>query len=99
MKKSKQSSLKSSVDLVMERLARKEGSLRPLSDEQKSALAEVDRTVKAGIAESEIMYQKKIAAVQDDPVKVDELKNQQCSEINKIKAKGEEKKERIRDRG
>ena len=68
-----------------------------LSDEQKSAIAEVDRVVKAGIAENEIMYQKKISAVPDDPVKINELKNEQFSEISKIKADGEKKKGHIRN--
>jgi len=89
-------SLKSAVDLAMERLAQRAGAPARLSDAQKSALAEVDRKTRAKLAEMEILGSDRLAKAGEDPEKVEPLKAGQRAEIEKIKTRAEEEKERIR---
>ena len=89
-------SLKSALDLAMERLAQRDGALAKLTDAQKAALAEVDRKTKAKLAEREILGSDHLAQAGDDPEKVDPIKAQRRSEIEKIKTRAQEEKERIR---
>ena len=94
--KSTGKSLKSALDLAMERLEVRDGTLAKLTDAQKAALAEVDRKTKAKLAEREILGSDRLAQAGDDPAKVDPIKAGQRAEIEKIKARAEEEKERIR---
>ena len=89
-------SLKSSFDLAMERLAQRDGKVARLSDAQKSALAEVERKTKAKLAELEILGSDRLAKAGEDPEKIEPIKDQQRAEIEKIKTRAEEEKERIR---
>jgi len=60
---------KSAIELAMERLRRKDREAgiedRPVSDEQKSALAEVRRVYEAKLAEREILHKSKLRAAAD----------------------------------
>lgn len=89
-------SLKSALDLAMERLAQRDGTLARLSAAQKAALAEVDRKTKAKLAEREILGSDRLAKAGEDPEKIEPIKAEQRAEIGKIKARAEEEKERIR---
>lgn len=89
-------SLKSALDLAMERLAQRDGAPVKLTDAQKAALAEVDRKTKAKQAELEILGSDRLTKAGDDPDKVESVKAEQRAEIEKIKARAEEEKERIR---
>lgn len=89
-------SLKSALDLAMERLAQRDGTLAKLTDAQKAALAEVDRKTKAKLAEREILGSDQLAKLGADPEKVELIKAGQRAEIEKIKARAEDEKERIR---
>lgn len=89
-------SLKSSLDLAMERLAQRDGAPTKLTDVQKAALAEVDRKTKAKLAEREILGSDHLAQAGDDPEKIEPIKAAQRAEIEKIKTRAEEEKERIR---
>ena len=93
----KKSSLKSSFDLAMERLAGREGQGKSLSDQQKKAIAEAERKAKAKVAELEIMLKSRLAQAGDDLEKAEKIKNNHQQEIAKIRAKAEEEKERIRN--
>ena len=88
--------LKSALDLAMERLAERDGAPARLDDAQKAALAEVDRKTKAKLAEREILGSDQLAKAGDDPEKVEPIKAIQRAEIEKIKTRAEEEKERIR---
>ena len=90
------SSLKSSYDLAMERLAAREGRGRTITDRQKQALAEAENKAKAGIAELEIMLASRLAGAGEDPEKVAEIRAIHQREVEKIRAKAEEEKEGIR---
>jgi len=94
--KSTDKSLKSALDLAMERLAQRDGALAKLTDVQKAALAEVDRKTRAKLAEREILGSDQLAKAGDDPEKVEPIKAVQRAEIKKIKTRAEEEKERIR---
>ena len=94
--KSTEKSLKSALDLAMERLAQRDGAPAKLTDAQKAALAEVDRKTKAKLAEREILGSDRLAQAGEDPEKVEPIKAAQRAEIEKIKTRAEEEKERIR---
>ena len=94
--KSTDKSLKSALDLAMERLAQRDGAPAKLTDAQKAALAEVDRKTKAKLAEWEILGSDRLAQAGDDPEKIEPIKAEQRAEIEKIKTRAEEEKERIR---
>lgn len=93
----KKSSLKSSFDLAMERLAGREGQGKSLSDQQKKAIAEAGRKAKAKVAELEIMLKLRLAQAGDDMEKAEKIKSNHQQEIAKIREKAEEEKERIRN--
>ena len=59
--KSTDKSLKSALDLAMERLAQRDGAPARLTDAQKTALAEVDCKTKAKLAEREILGSDRLA--------------------------------------
>ena len=94
--KSTDKTLKSALDLAMERLTQRDGALAKLTDVQKAALAEVDRKTKAKLAEREILGSDQLAKAGDDPEKVEPIKAIQRAEIEKIKTRAEKEKERIR---
>jgi hypothetical protein len=60
---------KSAYELAMERLRKKDAEHgveeKPLTDEQRQAIAEAQRTCQAKLAELEIMHKSKTAGVQD----------------------------------
>ena len=94
--KSTGQSLKSALDLAIERLAKRDGALTKLTDAQKAALAEVDRKTTAKLAEWEILGSDRLAKAGDDPEKIEPIKAEQRAEIEKIKTRAQEEKERIR---
>lgn len=61
--------LKSSLELAMERLAKKDADSgiesRPLSDSQKAAIAEARNFYESKIAEHEVLHQSKMRATAD----------------------------------
>ena len=89
-------SLKSALDLAMERLAQRDGAPAKPTDAQKAALAEVDRKTKAKLVEREILGGDRLAKAGADPEKVEQIKANQRMEMDKIRILAEEEKERIR---
>ena len=89
-------SLKSALDLAMERLAQRDGVVAKLTDAQKAALAEVDRKTKAKMAEMEILGNDDLAKAGEDPEKIEPIKAAQRAAMEKIRNRAEEEKERIR---
>ncbi len=88
--------LKSAIDLAMERLAQRDGLPAKLTEEQKVALAEVDRQTAAKLAEHEILGGDRLMKAGEDPEKIESLKAAQRAEIEKIKSRAQAEKERIR---
>lgn len=91
--------MKSAYELAMERLAKSDPSAnRPLTDEQKSRLAEIDRVYKGKLAEREIFLKQQLedalsAQKFDDAEKI---KQQLASERARIEEEKEAEKERVR---
>ena len=96
----KDSGLKSSFDLAMERMAAKTGGITRLSDAQKKAIGEVSCKAQAKIAELEILYRDRLAAARkaDDPEKekVKAVEAEFQREVERAKSREEAEKERIR---
>jgi hypothetical protein len=88
--------LKSAYELAMERLEAKGGAHKPLTDEQKKAIAEAEQKGKAQIAEIEIMVQQEVAKAAGDPEKLKEVEDRKQQDIAKVREKTEEAKEQIR---
>ena len=89
--------MKSAYELAMERLERQSPAVK-ITDEQRLALAEIDATYKAKIAEREVFLQsqiqKAISARQAD--EVESLRVQLGREVRRLQEECEEKKARAR---
>ena len=91
--------MKSAYELAMERLAKSDPNAnKPLTPEQKSRLAEIDRVFKGKLAEREIFLKKQldeaIAAQKFDDL--EKIKQQLASEKARFEEEREEEKERVR---
>ena len=95
--------LKSSYELAMERLraedrARGEEASRPLTAEQKEAIAELRRQARAKHAELEILHRKDLAAaaVAGDPAKLTQLEERYEIDRRRVEAALESAVARVR---
>lgn len=91
--------MKSAYELAMERLE-KQAPSRKLSDAQKTELAEIDAQYQAKIAEKEVFIRGLIekATAQGNVGEIQELETQLATEIRRLRADGEEKKQKVRER-
>jgi hypothetical protein len=91
--------LKSSIELAMERLAKKDAdagiSTKPVTDEQKAAIAEIRNFYEAKIAELEVLHQSKINAT-FDPAERDVLAQQYHREREHFNSERDFKIEKLR---
>jgi hypothetical protein len=88
--------MKSAYELAMSRLE-KQAPTRPLSEEQKQLIAEVDSEITAKIAEKKVFLEGEIKKAAGDTLAQDELRRQLASEISRLEEKREEKKQKIRE--
>ena len=88
--------MKSSYELAMERMGG--GDDKPLTDEQKQKIAEVDTKYKAKIAERKIFLEKNLsdAQAQGNEEEIDLIRRQLNDDIAELEAKSESEKEKIR---
>lgn len=91
--------LKSALDIALERLGQGTAFDRKLTDEQKKALAEIERQAQAKIAEIEILWGQRIASARasGDEEKALTLEEEKRQEIARIRARAEEDRTRIRE--
>jgi hypothetical protein len=92
-------SMKSSYELAMERLAKSDpDAKKPLTAEQKSRLAEIDRVYQGKLAEREIFLKKRLddALAEQKAEEIDKIKQQLASEKARIEEEREAEKERVR---
>ena len=91
--------LKSSLELAMERLAKKDAdagiTATPVTDAQKAAIAEVRNFYEAKIAELEVLHQSKINAT-FDPAEHETLDQQYRREREHLTSEREHKIAKIR---
>lgn len=87
--------MKSSYELAMERMG---GNDKPLNEEQKAKIAEIDSKYKAKIAERKIFLEKSVqdAIAKGDISEADEARQILAQEISKLEAKVDSEKEKIR---
>ena len=90
---------KSAIDLVMERLRKKDAEAgveqRQLTDAQRAAIAEARSAYDAQVAERKIMHQSAIAAV-FDPAQLEEREGELRRDLDRFEREREEKVRRIR---
>ena len=86
------------MELALERLAQKGGAPAPLNAAQKEALAEVDARARAKVAETEILMQERLATARaaGDPAKLADVEGQLRTDLDRIRRRAEDDKERIR---
>jgi sRNA-binding protein len=87
--------MKSAYELAMSRLEKNQPT-SALSEEQKSALAEIDSEYAAKIAERRIFLDGEIAKSLGDQHSIDQLRRQIASECALLEEKREQRKEKIR---
>jgi hypothetical protein len=90
--------MKSAYELAMERLAKADPAAAPLSVEQKSRLAEIDRVYQGKVAEREIFLKQQLDAALgarkfDD---ADKIRKQMAGEKARLDEEREDEKERVR---
>ena len=87
--------MKSSYELAMERMG---GGDKPLNEEQKAKIAEIDSKYKAKIAERKIFLEKSVqdAIAKGDQSEADEARQILAKEVSKLEEKAEFEKDRIR---
>ena len=90
--------MKSAYELAMERLAKSDPAAAPLSAEQKSRLAEIDRVYQGKIAEREIFLkqQLKSALGARNLEEADKVRQQISSEKARLEEEREDEKDRVR---
>lgn len=91
--------MKSAYELAMERLAESDpDAAKPLSDEQKEQLAEIDRVYQGKIAERDIFLQQKLeeALSTQNATEAEEIRAQITSERARLEDEREAEKDRVR---
>ncbi len=91
--------MKSAYELAMERLQKADpDSAKSLSEEQKEALAKLDRDYSAKIAEREIFLRKQLddALRKGEQAEAERIRTQMANERTRLHEEREEKKERVR---
>jgi hypothetical protein len=90
---------KSSFDLVMERLRKKDAESgteqKPLTDAQREAIAEARSVYEAQVAERKIMHRSTVAGV-FDPAELEERHSELRRDLDRFERERDEKIERIR---
>ena len=89
--------MKSSYELAMERMGG--GDDKPLTDEQKAKIAEIDSKYKAKIAERKIFLEKSLsdAQAQGNEDEIELVRRQLNDEVADLEAKSEAEKDKIRE--
>ena len=89
--------MKSAYELAMERMGG--GDDKPITDEQKDRIAEIDTKYKAKIAERKIFLEKSVddAVTKGDPAEAEEARKILAQEISSLEEKAESEKDKIRN--
>jgi hypothetical protein len=93
--------MKSAYELAMERLAKSDpDSAKPLSEETKARLAELDRVYKGKLAEREIFLKQRLdaALAESNPDEIAKIKKQMADEKARLEEEREAEKNAVRRR-
>lgn len=90
--------MKSAYELAMERLAKSEPAAKPLTAEQKTRLAEIDRVYRGKFAEREIFLKKQLneALAKGEADETDKIRQQLADEKVRLEEECEAEKEHVR---
>jgi hypothetical protein len=90
--------MKSAYELAMERLSKADPSSKPVTPEQRTRLAEIDKVYQGKIAEREIFLKQRLeqAMAGQDPDEVEKVRKQISLERSRLEEEREEEKERVR---
>ena len=90
--------MKSAYELAMERMGG-DGENKPLTDEQKEKIAEIDLRYKAKIAERKIFLEKSLSEAnrEGNLEEVEKISGQLADETAGLEAKAEAEKEKVRN--
>ena len=90
--------MKSAYELAMERLAKSDPSIAPLTAEKKARLAEIDRVYQGKVAEREIFLKQKLQSALGtrNLDEADKIRQEIASEKARLEAEREDEKERVR---
>lgn len=93
---------RSALDIVMDRLRRKDAEAgtidTPLTDQQRTAIAEVRRVYEAQVAERRIMHQSAVAGL-FEPDQLAEREAEMRRDLDRFERERDEKVKRIRESG
>lgn len=91
--------MKSAYELAMERLGKSQGDVKPLTEAQKAAIAEVDNLYQSKIAEKEVFLGGLIAKARamGSIHEMAELEEQRSRELRRLRDKAELEKEKVRN--
>lgn len=91
--------MKSAYELAMERLAKADPSQRPLTQEQKERIAEIEKVYKGRIAEREIFLRERLEAAlsADDYDESEKIKKQIADERARLEEEREAEKNQVRE--
>ena len=89
--------MKSAYELAMERMGG--GEDKPLTDEQKGKIAEIDSKYKAKIAERKIFIEKSLndAKALGNEEEIELIRRQLNEEVSDLETKAESEKDKIRE--
>jgi hypothetical protein len=89
--------MKSAYELAMERMGG--GEDKPLTDEQKEKIAEIDSKYKAKIAERKIFIEKSLndAKALGNEEEIELIRRQLNDEVSDLETKAESEKDKIRE--
>ena len=91
---------KSAIDIVMERLRKKDAEAgteqRPLTDAQRTAIAEARSVYEAQVAERRIMHQSTVAGI-FEPAELEERESELRRDLDRFERERDEKIKRIRE--
>ena len=89
--------MKSAYELAMERMGG--GDDKPLTDEQKEKIAEIDSKYKAKIAERKIFIEKSLndAKALGNEEEIELIRRQLNDEVSDLETKAESEKDKIRE--
>jgi len=85
--------MKSAYEIAMERLEKDAGPGKKLSDEQKAAVAEIDKKYEARIAEQKLTFENRTRSA--GPGEAASVKAELAQEIHDLEEKREREKEKI----
>ena len=77
--------MKSAYELAMERLEKEKPS-KPLTDEQKRALAEIDNKFEARIAEAKILHEQELKNAAGDYAAIQEIQERYKTDLRRLES-------------